>query len=173
MSGYGDKDMPRIEKNSDFISTLSSLPTEQQHKLAKKFISGVIHLSDNPRLHPLLELLERPACSTDDISKARSIAQSVYVETGPHSDITEVKYNCQATHFIAQAVLACTAQDSKGASTSHLAHKVANFCRMAQTCSSMGQGGESPDFSNAESGYNRIAQEQIDIVNQFLESQGS
>ena len=164
--------MPRIEKNSDFISTLSSLPTEQQHKLAKKFISGVIHLSDNPRLHPLLELLERPACSTDDISKARSIAQSVYVETGPHSDITEFKYNCQATHFIAQAVLACTAPDNKGATTSHLAHKVANYCRMAQTCSSMGHGGETPDFANAETEYNRIAKDQIDIVNQFLESEG-
>ena len=37
----------------------------------------------------------------------------------------------------------------------------------------MGQSGEDPDFSNAESGYNRIAQEQINIVNQFLESEGS
>ena len=165
--------MSRIEKSSDFSHALSSLPLEQQHELAKRFILGVFHLSASPRLNPLLELLKKPECSADDISKAHSIAQSVYVETGPHSDITEVKYNCQATHFIAQAVLVCTAQDSKGASTSHLAHKVANFCRMAQTCSSMGQGGESPDFSNAESGYNRIAQEQIDIVNQFLESQGS
>jgi hypothetical protein len=165
--------MPRIEKNSDFVSALSSLPMEQQHMLAKKFIAGVIHLSDNPRLHPLLELLKRPECSVDDINKARSIAQSVYVETGPHSDIAEVKYNCQATHFIAQAVLACTAQDNKSTNSSHLAQKVANYCRMAQTCSSMGQGGESPDFSNAEEGYNRIAKDQIDIVNQLLESQGT
>ena len=165
--------MPRVDKNSDFISTLSTFPLEHQHKLAKKFISAVMHLSDNPRLNPLLELLKKPECSADDISKAHSIAQSVYVETGPHSDIAEVKYNCQATHFIAQAVLACTAPDNKGASTSHLAHKVANYCRMAQTCSSMGQGGEIPDFANAEAEYNRIAKEQIDIVNQFLESQGS
>jgi hypothetical protein len=165
--------MPRIEKNSDFVSTLSKLPMEQQHKLAKKFISGVIHLSDNPRLSPLFELLEKPECSVDDIGKAHSIAQSVYVETGPHSDIAEVKYNCQATHFIAQAVLACTTPDSKSASTSHLAHKVANYCRMAQTCSSMGQGGETPDFANAEAEYNRIAKEQIDIANRFLESSGA
>lgn len=165
--------MPRIEKSSDFSSTLSSLPLEQQHQLAKRFISGVIHLADNPRLNPLLELLKKPECSTDDISKAHSIAQSVYVETGPHSDIAEVKFNCQATHFIAQAVLACTTPDKKGASTSHLAHKVANYCRMAQTCSSMGQGGESPDFAHAESEYNRISKEQIDIVNQHLETRGS
>jgi hypothetical protein len=165
--------MSRIEKNSDFVATLSTLPMEQQHTLAKKFISGVIHLSDNPRLNPMLELLKKPECSADDISKARSIAQSVYVETGPHSDIAEVKYNCQATHFIAQAVLACTTPDTRGASTSHLAHKVANYCRMAQTCSSMGQGGETPDFANAETEYNRIAKEQIDITNQFLESPGS
>lgn len=165
--------MPRIEKNSDFVSTLSTLPVEQQHRLAKKFISGVIHLSDNPLLNPLLDLLKKPDCSADDISKAHSIAQSVYVETGPHSDIAAVKLNCQATHFIAQAVLACTTPDNKGASTSHLAHKVANYCRMAQTCSSMGEGGETPDFAQAEVDYNRIAKEQIDITNQFLESQGS
>jgi len=165
--------MSRIEKNSDFGSALSKLPLDHQHKLAKKFISGVIHLSDNPRLMPLLELLKKPECSADDISKAHSIAQSVYVETGPHSDLAEVKHNCQATHFIAQAVLTCTAPDNKGASTSHLAHKVANYCRMAQTCSSMGQGGETPDFAQAEVEYNRVAKEQINIANQFLESQGS
>jgi hypothetical protein len=165
--------MSRIEKSSDFSNALSSLPLEQQHQLAKRFISGVFHLSDNPRLNPLLELLKKPECSADDISKAHSIAQSVYVETGPHSDIAEVKYNCQATHFIAQAVLACTTPDNKGASTVHLAHKVANYCRMAQTCSSLGHEGETPDFANAEAEYNRISKEQFDIVNQFMEAQGS
>lgn len=164
--------MPRIEKNPDFVSTLSNLPVDAQHKLAKKFISSVIHLSDSPRLRPLFELLEKEACSEDDISKARSIAQSVYAETSPHSDISEVKFNCQATHFIAQAVMVCATLDNKGASISHLAHKVANYCRMAQTCASMGQGGENPDFANAEAQYNKIADEQMDIVNQFLESQG-
>ena len=163
--------MPRIEKNSDLVSVLSALPVEHQHKLAKRFISRVIHLSESPRLRPLADLLEKQACSEDDISKARSIAQSVYAETSPHSDISEVKFNCQATHFIAQAVMVCATPDSKGASISHLAHKVANYCRMAQTCSSMGQGGEIPDFANAEAQYNQIMKEQIDIVNQFLESQ--
>jgi hypothetical protein len=164
--------MARIEKNSDFISTLSKLPVDQQHKLAKKFIASVIHLSDNPRLHPVVELLDKPSCSTDDICRARAIAQSVYAETSPHSDISEVNYNCQATHFIAQALMACATPDN-GASISHVAQKVANYCRMAQTCTSMGQGGETPDFAHAEAQYNRIAKEQIDIVNQFLDSQGS
>jgi len=36
----------------------------------------------------------------------------------------------------------------------------------------MGHGGETPDFANAETEYNRIAKDQIDIVNQFLESEG-
>lgn len=162
--------MARIEKHSDFISTLSELPLEHQHKLAKRFISGVIHLSDNPRLKQLLELLKKPECSPEDLKTAHAIAQSVYVETGPSSDISEVDFNCQATHFIAQAVLACSKPDDTGSSTPHLAHKVANFCRMAQTCSSMGKGGESPDFAKAESEYKKIVNTQFDIVNQFLES---
>jgi len=165
--------MPRIEKNSDFVRILSTLPVEHQHMLAKQFISGVMHLSDNPRLNPLFEILKRPECSVDDISKAHSIARSVYVETGPGSDMSEVKMNCQATHFIAQAVLACSTPDSKGASTAHLAQRVANHCRMAVTCTSMCEGGDSPDFDNAETEYNRIVKDQIDTVNQFLDAQGS
>ncbi len=165
--------MPRIEKSSDFVNILSTLPVEQQHALAKRFISGVMHLADSPRLVPLLELLKKPECSADDISKAHSIAKSVYVETGPGSDMSEVKMNCQATHFIAQAVLICSTPDYKGASTSHVAHKVANYCRMALTCTSMGQSGENPDFAKAEAEYNRIVKEQIDTVNQFLDAEGA
>jgi hypothetical protein len=165
--------MPHIENNSDFFSILSALPIDQQHKLAKKFISGVMHLTDLPRLNPLLDLLKKPECSADDIQKAHSIARSVYVETAPHSDLDEVNFNCQATHFIAQAILACTAPDSKDAPSSHLAQKVANYCRMAQTCSSMGHAGDTPDFAHAEAQYHRITKEQFDIVNQFLEAKSS
>lgn len=160
--------MPCIANNSDFFSTLSNLPIDQQHKLAKKFISAVFHLAKNPRLAPLRQLLDKPECSEDDIRAAHSIARSVYVETGPHSDLDELDYNCQATHFIAQAVLACTAPDSQGISASHLAQKVANYCRMAQTCSNMGQIGDAPNFANAEAEYHRITNDQFDIVNQFL-----
>ena len=165
--------MARVENNSDFISTLSRLPLEQQHHLAKKFISGVIHLTDNPRLNQLLDLLKKPDCSPDDLKMAHSIAQSVYVESGPGSGFAEIDFNCQATHFIAQAVLACSKPDETGAYTAHLAHKVANFCRMAQLCSSMGRGGESPDFPQAEAAYKKIVNAQYDIVNQFMEAQGA
>lgn len=165
--------MPRIEKNPDFISTLSALPLEQQHQLAKRFISDVMHLSGNPRLDQLVELLKKPECSLDDLKTAHAIAQSVYVETGPSSDISEVDFNCQATHFIAQAALTCSTPDNRATSVTHLAHKVANFCRMAQTCASMGRGGESPDFAQAEAEYKKIVQRQFDIANQFLEAQGA
>jgi hypothetical protein len=165
--------MPRIEKNSDFISTLSALPLKQQHQLAKRFISDVMHLSNNPRLNQMVELLKKPECSLDDLKAAHAIAQSVYVESGPSSDISEVDFNCQATHFIAQAALACSTPDDRTASIAHLAHKVANFCRMAQTCSSMGKGGDSPDFAQAEAEYKKIVQKQLDIANQFLEAQST
>lgn len=164
--------MPRIEKKSDFARVLSTLPLEHQHKLAKKFISGVMHLSAHPRLNPLFDLLQKPECSVDDLKRAHSIAHSVYVETAPGSDMSEVKMTCQATHFISQAVLTCSTPDSKGASTAHLANKVANYCRMAQTCTSMCEGGEDPDFAHAEAEYNRIVNEQIDTANQFLDSEG-
>jgi hypothetical protein len=165
--------MVRVESNSDFIGILSKLPLAQQHHLAKKFISGVIHLTDDPRLARLLDLLKKPECSPDDLKMAHSIAQSVYVESGPTSGFAEIDFNSQATHFIAQAVLACSKPDDTGAYTAHLAHKVANFCRMAQLCSSMGHVGESPDFPQAEAAYKKIVNAQYDIVNQFMEAQGA
>jgi hypothetical protein len=165
--------MPRIEKHSDFNATLSKLPLDQQHQLAKQFIAGVIHLSSSPRLAPLADLLKNPGCSLDDIRNAHQIARSVYVETSVGSDIAPIEYNCQATHFIAQAVLACSTPDPAGATASTIAQKVANYCRMAQTCSAMGHGGEAPDFDGAESAYNQIMQAQIDLANRFLEGKGA
>mgnify|MGYP001764809523 CR=1 FL=1 len=162
--------MAPIQSNTEFISKLKSLPLEQQHHLAKQFISSVIHLSDNSRLGQLVELLKKPDCSVEDVKNARSIAQSVYAATSPGSDISEVKFDCQATHLIAQAVLACTASFDQSGSNQQVANKVANYCRMAQTCVGMSHGQDVPDFDKAEEAYNKIVQEQINIVNKFLES---
>jgi hypothetical protein len=165
--------MPRIEKISDFTNTLSALPLPEQHHLSKKFISGVMHLAENSRLVPLIELLSRPSCSEDDLHTARAIAKSVYVETSPGSDISEMKMNCQSTNFIAHAVLVCSAPVSPGTSPIHVAHKVANYCRMAQLCLSMGHSEEGPDFSKAEAEYNKILKEQIAVLEEFLSGQGA
>jgi len=163
--------MPRIEKVSDFTNTLASLPLEHQHRLSKKFISGVMHLAENSRLVPLLELLTRPSCSEADMHTARAIAQSVYAETSPGSDISEMKMNCQSTHFIAHAVLVCSASVKPGTSPIHVANKVANYCRMAQLCLHMGHGEEDPDFSKAEAEYSKMMKEQIAILEEFLSGQ--
>lgn len=164
--------MPRIETHADFNTAVADLPLDQQHHLAKHFIAGVMHLGKNPRLGELLELLKQPGCSPEALQIAHTVAQTVYIETGPGSDLAEVDFNCQATHFIAQAVLACSTPDSK-ATSGRLARKVANYCRMAQTCSSMGLAGEAPDFASAEAEYNRVVREQFDIVSQLLESQAA
>lgn len=163
--------MTRIETSSDFTSTLSKLPIADQHWLAKRFIADVFHLANHPRIEPLREILDKPGCSDDDIQRAHSIARSVYVETGPHSDLDEVDFHCQATHFIAQAVLACTTPDGRGGGDPRLAQKVAGYCRMAQTCRSMGTSHEGPDFAEAEAGYHDAVKRQFDIVTQFLQAQ--
>jgi hypothetical protein len=164
--------MANIQTNQEFISKLKALPVAHQHRLAKLFISGVVHLSGNSRVGQLVELLAKPECSDDDVRNARTIAQSVYAETSPGSDISEFRFDCQATHFIAQAVLACTASFEQSGDNPLVASKVANYCRMAQTCAGMSQGEESPDFSKAEEAYEQIVREQIDILNRFLEAEG-
>lgn len=162
--------MQRIENGADFTRVLASLPIEQQHDLAKRFISSVIHLSDSPRLTPLQDILARSSCSLDDINAAHDIARSVYVENAPGSDLAEVRFQCQATHFIAQAVMACSSQTGDAGGPLHLAQKVANYCRMAQACSTMAHGDEGPDFAKAEAEYNKMVQQQFQIANDYLAS---
>lgn len=162
--------MKRIENNADFASVLAFLPVEHQHGLAKRFIASVVHLSSNPRMDSLREVLARPACSEHELKTAHDIAHSVYVELGPASDISEVRFDCQPAHFIAQAVMACSATVKPETGPMHLAQQVANYCRMAQTCASMSHGGEGPDFDNAELEYNKIVQQQFQIANDYLSS---
>jgi len=165
--------MQRIENGTDFTRILASLPLEHQHSLAKRFIADVMPLSRSLRLSPLQDLLDKPSCSLDDIKAAHDIARSVYVENAPASDMSEVRFECQATHFIAQAVMACSTMGSRTSGPLHLAQKVANYCRMAQTCSTMSHGDEGPDFANAEAEYNKIVQQQFKIANDYLISIGS
>lgn len=165
--------MQRIENGTDFTRILASLPLEHQHSLAKHFIADVMPLSRSLRLSPLQDLLDKPSCSLNDIKAAHDIARSVYVENAPASDMSEVRFECQATHFIAQAVMACSTMGSPTSGPLHLAQKVANYCRMAQTCSTMSHGDEGPDFSNAETEYNKIVQRQFKIANDYLTSIGS
>jgi hypothetical protein len=165
--------MKRIESNADFTKVLASLPVEHQHGLAKRFIASVVHLSSNPRIESLREMLARPSCSEHELKTAHDIARSVYVEQGPASDISEVRFDCQATHFIAQALMACSTPLKSGSGPVHLAQKVANYCRMAQTCATMAHGEEGPDFDKAEAEYKNIVQQQFQIANDFLGSIGS
>ena len=162
--------MQRIENGTDFTRILGGLELEHQHALAKRFIADVMPLSRSLRLSPLQDLLNKPSCSLDDIRAAHDIARSVYVENTPASDMSEVKFECQATHFIAQAVMACSTLGSHSSGPLHLAQKVANYCRMAQTCSSMSHEDEGPDFDAAESAYRKIVDRQFQIANDFLAS---
>jgi hypothetical protein len=162
--------MERIENGTDFTRILATLPLEHQHALAKRFIADVMHLSRSLRLSPLQELLNKPSCSLDDLKSAHDIARAVYVEHAPASDVSEIKFECQATHFIAQAVMTCSSVGSHSSNARHLAQKVANYCRMAQTCSSMSHEDEGPDFDQAENEYRRIVAQQYAIANEFLSS---
>jgi len=74
-------------------------------------------------------------------------------------------------YFIAHAILVCSAPISPDASPIHVAHKVANYCRMAQLCLSMGHSEEGSDFSKAEAACNKILKEQIAILEEFLSGQ--
>jgi hypothetical protein len=162
--------MTRIGKNSDFVNTLAALSLEQQRDVGVKFIADVLHLASNTRLQHAYDLLAKPGRLEHDLKLAHSIAHSVYVETSPWSDISELEFNCQATNFIAQAMLVCSAPAKPGATKVNLAQKVSNYCRMAHTCSNIGHGEDGPDFSKAEVESKEIIKTQFAILEGFLAS---
>lgn len=164
--------MAQIEKSSDFVRTLAALPEWEQRRVAVQFLAHVMDLVNDPRLEQVYSLLTRPNLSGDDLETAHTIAHKVYVHTSPWSDISELQFNCQATNFIAQALMICAATPKKNAPAVHLAQKVANYCRMAHTCSSIGHTEEGPDFSNAEDASRKIIKAQFDALEQFLVSKG-
>jgi hypothetical protein len=67
--------------------------------------------------------------------------------TNPQSDLQEMDFARQAAHFVTAACLVSLSPAGKSDAPVHLAQKVAMYCRMARTCSSMYHDDDAPDFS--------------------------
>jgi hypothetical protein len=161
--------MPTKFDNKSFKETISSLTVTQQRRIAAKFIEKVLDLADERCLENIVKLFSNQDMNAQDLDAAYSRARSIYIDTHPHSGLSELNFMRQAKHFVAEACMTCVAPVYGEAKTCHLAQKVSMYCRMARTCSNMDHEAESPDFSKAEEATKKSIDEQYAILQDFLE----
>ena len=92
------------------------------------------------------------------------------VESAMHSDFELIDWHKQAAHFVAKACAESLAPAHPGITWRHLAHNVANHCRMARLCSSMKHEQAEPDLSVSEDALKKQIHTQFEILASFLEN---
>jgi dihydroorotase len=162
--------MPTNFNNKTFIEALSSLAVPQQRRVASRFIEKVLDIADERCLDNIVKLFSNQDISAQDLEASYRRARSIYVDTHPHSDLSELNFLQQAKHFVAEACMTCVAPVYEEAKVSHLAQKVAMYCRMARAYANMDNEEDSPDFSKAEESTKQSIEEQYAILQAFLKN---
>lgn len=159
-----------IKTNEDFVKTLISLSLPEQRYLGARFIISILDLIDEQGLKSLMDSINKEGNSAEELHSAYNVAHSIYIKSHPQSDLREIDFNRQAVHMVAEACITCLAPIYQEVTTSHLAAKVATYCRMAITCLNMPHDQDSPNFSQAEVEVKQVIEKQYAILNQYLES---
>jgi hypothetical protein len=120
--------MKTISTNRDFVKTLASLSLPEQRYLGAKFISSVLDIIEEPRLKKIVDGINKDGLSAEELHSAHKLAHTIYIESHPQSDLSEVNFSRQAEHMTAEACMICLAPTYQEATTLYLAQKVAMYC---------------------------------------------
>ncbi|WP_295576881.1 hypothetical protein [uncultured Lamprocystis sp.] len=159
--------MSKIANYLDFKNRLSALSLKAQRQLAAKFISDVLDLAEDPRLRHAVEVAAKSDATAEELAATYHTVHAIYVETNPQSDLLEMDFARQAAHFVTAACLVSLSPAGKDDAPAHLAQKVAMYCRMARTCSSMRHDDDAPDFAALGSVVERLVEGQYRQVENF------
>jgi hypothetical protein len=155
--------------NQSFKQTLSKFSVALQRQVAARFIQNVLDLADERCLQNIANIAAKPDIGKGELEEAYHLAHSIYVKTNPHSGMTELDFAVQAKHFVAEACMTCLSPCNEEDKDSHLAQKVAMYCRMARTCASVAHEAEIPDFNKAEMAMRKTIEAQYAILQAFLD----
>jgi hypothetical protein len=161
--------MTDITSTQEFSEKLASLPLSTQRRVGAEFASSVLALMPNHRLKQVLDIAGKKDITAEELQMAYHLAHTAYVETQPESEFNELDFKRQAAHFVAQACLNCVVPAYSETKTIHLAQKVAMYCRMALTCSSMPHNQEKKlNFSHAEKELEKLINDQHTILKKYI-----
>jgi len=159
----------KITSNEVFNKALSSLSLARQRQVGARFIANVLDLTDGSCTKHAQSIAEKSDVTPEEIENAYHAVHSIYVRTHPRSHLSVLDFKKQGAHFVAEACMVCLAPNYQEVHTHHLAEKVAMYCRMARTCSSIQHEEEYPSFMDAEESLKTEMDAQYKILNEFLE----
>jgi hypothetical protein len=160
--------MSKITNNEAFRQALSSISLEKQRQIGARFVRDVLDLTDNPLVKNGQAIAAKSGVTAEELNNAYHGVHTAYVATHPSSDLSALDYAKQAEHFVAEACMACLSPTFHETGTHHLAAKVAMYCQMARTCSTINHEGEYPEFSGVEEAVKKLVDSQYQILSEYL-----
>ena len=160
--------MNEIKDYKTFQDALSDLSVTEQRQIGARFIANVLDLTDNPRLKEAQQIAAKADLTAEELTDAYHAVHTVYVQTHPRSDLSEVDYTKQAVHFITEACLICLSPTYPEAKIHRIAEKAAMYCRMARTCANILHDEDQPDLESTAKALQKEIGTQYELVTQFL-----
>jgi hypothetical protein len=161
--------MAEIKTMKEFKHALEGLSLDQQRIVAARFVAEVLDLTDDDRIKEAQRVAADSTATPDNIMSAYHLAWHAAVESSVHSDMELIDWRKQTAHFVAKACAESLAPAHYGVTIRHLAHNVANHCRMACLCANIEHEEEQPSLANAEEMLNKQIRKQFEILSQYLD----
>jgi len=166
---YQEVVVDKITDYETFKEVLSSLPLNQQRQVGARFVANVLDLTDERCMENIQNMSQNNNITPEELEMAYHAVHSIYVSTHPRSGFFELDYSKHAAHLVAEACMTCVAPTFGDYKVHHLAENVAGYCQMARICSSLHQAKGKPDFMKAEEAMNKEIEDQIEILNKYIE----
>jgi hypothetical protein len=145
--------MMNIANDSEFKAALSFLSGATRRLVAARFAENVLSLCPDPRVKGAVESAKRTEITDAELVAAYQSAKAASVDSYTQCG-HECNWNDQASHFVAEAGVACVKPDQPGANP---AWDAAMQARMARTCETIATG-RGTDNAEAEAQYRILAE---------------
>lgn len=142
-----------LSNDSEFKAALNDLSRAGQRLVAARFAEHVLVLSQDTRLKGAINAAKRTDITEDELAAAAQSAKAASVDSYTQCG-HECDWNSQASHFVAQAALACLKPAEPGGNA---AWDAAMHARMARTCKTIASG-HGTDHAEAEAQYRILAE---------------
>lgn len=162
--------MAQITTYNAFKQALDSLPLSDQRRIGAKFIEEVLDLVKAPEIKNIIHIAGKEDTSAEMLSAAYRVAHTFYIQTHPRSDLGELNFALQAAHFVAEACMSCLSPLYPESPQHHLAQKVAMYCRMAKTCSTMKHEEDTPNLAEVGAALDHVVKRQYEILDGFIKN---
>jgi hypothetical protein len=139
--------------DSEFKAALNELSRAGQRLVAARFAENVLALSRDARLKSAINAAKRTDITEDEFAAAFQSAKKASVDSYTQCG-HECDWSSQASHFVAQAVLACVRPAEPGDSP---AWDSAMHARMARSCEAVAAG-RGTGNAEAAAQYNILAE---------------